>query len=54
MNRMFTFGDSGDAYGQAQFREDIHDGDVLHVPTEQVAGFLMRSWPVAVSRNTGT
>lgn len=51
--RLFTFDDSPNAYDQTQFREDIHDGDVLHIPTEQVAGFLLRAWPVAVSPNAG-
>lgn len=51
--RVFTFDDSRAAYDQTQAREDIHDGDVLHIPSETVAGFLMQAWPVAISPNTG-
>lgn len=51
--RVFTFDDSHQAYDQTQVRDDIHDGDVLHVPAERVAGFLVQAWPVAVSPNTG-
>ena len=51
--RVFTFDDSRSAYDQTQVRDDIHDGDVLHIPSETVAGFLMQAWPVAISPNTG-
>lgn len=51
--RVFTFDDSGSAYDQTQVRADVHDGDVLHIPSENVVGFLMRAWPVAVSADRG-
>jgi hypothetical protein len=51
--RVFTFDDTGAAYDQTQVRDDIHDGDVLHIPAEHVAGFLMQAWPVAVSEQRG-
>ena len=51
--RVFTFDGSRQAYDQTQVREDIHDGDVLYIPAERVAGFLMQAWPIAVSSNTG-
>src|SRR4051812_24284860 len=43
--RVFTFDDSREAYDQTQVRDDLHDGDVLHIPSERVAGFLMKAWP---------
>jgi hypothetical protein len=51
--RVFAFDDSREAYDQTQVRNDIHDGDILHIPGENVAGLLMQAWPVAVSPNTG-
>jgi hypothetical protein len=51
--RVFTFDDSRSAYDQTQVRDDIHGSDVLHIPSETVAGFLMQAWPVAVSPGTG-
>lgn len=51
--RVFTFDDSREAYDQSQVRDDIHDGDVLYIPSDTVAGFLMRAWPVAVSAKRG-
>jgi len=51
--RVFTFDDSRSAYDQTQIRDDIHDGDVLHIPSETVAGFLVQAWPVAISPSTG-
>jgi hypothetical protein len=44
--RVFTFDDSSVAYDQRQVRDDLHDGDVLHIPAERVAGFLMHAWPL--------
>jgi hypothetical protein len=35
--RVFRFEDSREAYDQTQVRDDIHDGDVLHIPSEEVA-----------------
>lgn len=51
--RVHTFTDSRTAYDHTQYRNDIHDGDVLFIPSENVAGFLMQAWPVAVSPNHG-
>jgi hypothetical protein len=51
--RVFTFDDTRSAYDHTQIRDDIHDGDVLHIPSETVAGFLMQAWPVAISPGTG-
>jgi len=51
--RVHTFSSTATGYDQTQYRNDIHDGDVLFVPTERVAGFLMKAWPIAVSVNNG-
>ncbi len=51
--RVHTFTDSRTAYDHTQYRDDIHDGDVLHIPSENITGFLMQAWPVAVSPNHG-
>lgn len=51
--RVFTFADSGEAYEHCQVRDDLHDGDVLHIPSECVAGFLMQAWPIAVTAERG-
>lgn len=51
--RVFTFDDSRAAYDHSQVRDDLHDGDVLHIPAERVAGFLLQAWPVAVSAERG-
>jgi hypothetical protein len=51
--RVHTFSSTATGYDQTQYRNDIHDGDVLFVPTERVAGFLMQAWPIAVSVNNG-
>jgi len=45
--QVHTFDSSGDAYNQSQYREDIKDGDVLSVPSENVHGFLNQAWPIA-------
>lgn len=42
-------GDSGDAYNQTQYRDDIHSGDILVVPSEQVIGVMVSAWPTAVT-----
>jgi hypothetical protein len=51
--RVHTFADSATAYHHAQHRPDIHDGDVVYIPSEDIAGFLMQSRPVAISSNHG-
>jgi len=47
--------DTGDAYDNTQWREDIKDGDLLFIrtPTEQVIGFLFEAWPIAVTVEHG-
>jgi hypothetical protein len=47
--------DTGDAYNNTQWREDIKDGDLLFVrtSTEQVIGFLFEAWPIAVTAERG-
>jgi len=47
--RVHEFTDTRSGYDQTQYRPDIHDGDVLWVPGERVAGFLMQAWPTAVT-----
>lgn len=41
-------GDPEEAYGQTQWDDDIHDGDVLVVDKAGIYGFLLKAWPVAV------
>jgi hypothetical protein len=48
-----VFEDTGDAYDQTQYRDDIEFGDVLVIPSEQVVGFLLSAWPVAVTTEHG-
>lgn len=47
------FESTGDGYDQTQCDDDIHDGDVLWVQSERVAGFLHEAWPIAVGENHG-
>ena len=47
------FADTGTAYNETQWRDDIHDGDVLVVESERVVGFLQEAWPVAVTDEHG-
>lgn len=53
MPNTHTFDSTGEAYDQSQWRDDIHDGDVLHVPSEKVVGILYQAWPVALTKNHG-
>lgn len=48
-----TFDSTGDAYDASQTDDAIRDGDVLHVPSEEVTGFLHQAWPVAVTPLVG-
>jgi hypothetical protein len=48
-----TFTDSGAAYNQTQWDDNIHSGDVLVVPSEKVVGFLLEAWPCAVTKARG-
>ena len=47
------FPDTGTAYDTSQWNEDIHDGDVLIVPSEGVVGFMLSAWPIAVTEEPG-
>lgn len=47
------FDSTEDAYTATQTRDDIRDGDVLVIPSERVAGFLLKAWPVAVTAQRG-
>lgn len=45
MPKVHTFESSGEAYDWSQCRDDIDIGDVLYVPSEQVAAVLVDAWP---------
>ncbi|WP_406515581.1 hypothetical protein OH809_24955 [Streptomyces sp. NBC_00873] len=47
------FGDTWEAYDATQCRDDIADGDVLVIESEQVVGFLVEAWPVAITEAHG-
>ena len=47
------FASSDEAYDASQCRDDIHDGDILVIPCEGVAGWLDKAWPIAATRNVG-
>ena len=51
--QVHVFGDSREAYDASQSDDDIHDGDILLVPSEDVAGILYQAWPVAVTPGLG-
>jgi hypothetical protein len=46
MIKVHTFESSSDAYDWSQTSDHITDGDVLFVPSEQVAAVLFKAWPV--------
>lgn len=46
--KVHTFGSTGEAYDHSQTSDHIKDGDILHVPSEGVTGFLNEAWPVAL------
>ncbi len=46
-----TFNSTGEAYNRSQYDDSIKDGDVLHVPSEGVTGFLQDAWPIALHHN---
>ena len=50
---VYVFENTGDGYDATQTRDEIHDGDVLAVPSEGVYGFLYEAWPVAVVGGPG-
>ena len=47
------FYDSGTAYDETQTDDNIKDGDVLAVSSENVVGFLHEAWPLAVTVEPG-
>jgi hypothetical protein len=47
------FDNTGDAYDETQYRDDIRDGDVLVVESEGVVGILYEAWPTAVTSEAG-
>lgn len=47
------FDSTGTGYDRTQVDDDIHDGDVLAVPSEGVYGFLYQAWPVAITVERG-
>lgn len=51
--KVHFFNSTGEAYDASQCDENIHDGDVLIVRNERVAGVLDQAWPVAVSEARG-
>jgi hypothetical protein len=48
-----TFDSTGEAYDATQTDDSINDGDVLLIPSENVAGFLFKAWPVAITPEHG-
>ena len=51
--QVHIFRTSGEAYDASQTHGDIHDGDVLSVPSERVVGILVEAWPTAISEASG-
>ncbi|MFJ3545436.1 hypothetical protein ACIPQH_25110 [Streptomyces rubiginosohelvolus] len=47
------FDSTGEAYDATQCRDDIHDGDVLVIESENVVGFLRSAWPGAITTAHG-
>lgn len=43
--RLHFFTSTGEAYDASQTRDEITDGDILIVPSENVIGFLYEAWP---------
>lgn len=50
--KTWFFDSTGDAYDACQCREDIKDGDVLVIESEQVIG-VAHCWPLAVTVTQG-
>jgi len=51
--QVHTFRSTGQAYDESQTGEKVKDGDVLHVPSEGVVGYMHAAWPVAVTKERG-
>ncbi|MFD9868564.1 hypothetical protein ACFXI8_27345 [Streptomyces niveus] len=49
---VWIFDSTGEAYGAVQCRDDIRDGDVLVVESEQVIG-IAHTWPFALTEAHG-
>jgi hypothetical protein len=52
MANVWTFDTTGDAYDSVQCDDDIKNGDILVIPSENVVG-LAWTWPIAVTDNAG-
>ncbi|MBH0778787.1 hypothetical protein [Nocardia bovistercoris] len=48
-----VFATSAEAYDASQCHDDIVDGDILLVPSEEIAGWLSGAWPIAVTCEHG-
>lgn len=51
--KVFTFATTEEAYDSTQCRADIRHGDIVLVPSANVAGVLYRAWPTAVTAEHG-
>lgn len=49
MPSIHTFESTGDAYDTSQCCDQIKDGDVLYVPSENAIAILCKAWPVALT-----
>lgn len=52
--KIHVFESSTEAYDATQCDDNINEGDVLVVTNEDIAGFLYRAWPVAITKATGS
>lgn len=52
-NRVHHFDSSWGSYARTQTDEKIKDGDVFHIPSEGITGYMHAAWPVAVTQNKG-
>ncbi|ATI36391.1 hypothetical protein CPI83_29780 (plasmid) [Rhodococcus sp. H-CA8f] len=50
---VWVFDTTGGGYDATQVRDEIEDGDILLVPSENVAGYLHQAWPMAVTEDRG-
>jgi len=53
MVNVHYFLSSGEAYDASQCDENIRNGDVLVIKEEEVVGWLLDAWPVAITREHG-
>jgi len=47
------FDSSGGSYDRTQTDDSIKDGDVFHIPSEKITGYMHAAWPVAVTESKG-